>query len=247
MASLAKCGFVALDGMYWWDAIALAERLRGHVYGIKVNDLLDGDMSPREVIGRLKALGFKVFADTKYKDIPTTTANRVKRMAQNGADLITVHASGGAEMVKAAVEAYTSAGVRDMQDGGKPGLGILAVTVLTSIDIIECDRIYGAGCLDVSKDFAEVASNQGVFGVVCSTWATEDIKQKAFPNLKLCVAGIRLVGEPHNPQDDHASTDTPANALKDGADFLVIGREITLAADPLEAIRRINSTIAHLP
>ena len=243
MASLKKCGFIALDGMYGWDAFAFAERLRGHVYGMKVNDSFDGDLSPREVVGRLKALGFKVFADTKYHDIPMTVANRVKRMAQNGADLITVHASGGREMVKAAVEAYASAGVRDMQDGGKPGMGILAVTVLTSLD--------DAGCWSVYRDLpdltacrlVEVAKQPGLYGFVCSPQELK-IMEVDPSDLKLVTPGLRSAGAATH---DQARADTPANALGNGANYLVIGREVTQAPDPLEAIARINASMAHLP
>jgi orotidine-5'-phosphate decarboxylase len=214
--------------MAFRDAVSLAQRLHGKVWGTKANDLLDGSHSPSEVISCLKEHGH-VFADIKAHDIPATVANRVRRLAKAGADLITVHGSGGIEMIKAAVDAFHSS-----SDGG---VGILVVTALTSLTDDNCTEIYGARPMVLIPQFAKFAEKAGAFGVVCSP---KELSLLTGTTLKRVTPGVRSPGaETH----DQARVDTPKNALRKGADFLVIGRQVTGSSDPVAEVERINQEI----
>lgn len=202
---------VSLDGISQSDALRIAKILFGRVWGFKVNDLLFTDV---KIIRRLKKFG-KVFADAKLHDIPNTVAHSVSRLSRGGADFITVHASGGIEMMKAA-----------KKNAGRSK--ILAVTVLTSSD----------------ADFTQVAKlvqdsiKSEVDGIICSGRDLLAIKKipKAKSLLKI-VPGIRPNG--YIKKDDQKRIMTPVQALELGADYLVIGRPILESNDPLEALENI--------
>lgn len=194
---------IALDGMPSRRALALARRFKDLVWGFKVNDLLfDG------IIPGLKRYG-RVFADAKLHDIPNTVANSVRRLSLAGADMITVHAAGGVEMMWAATRA-------------KGRSKIIAVTVLTS------RRKNDAAFKELLKD----ARTAGVHGIVCSAHEVPLIRKK---DLLVVVPGIRPLG--YTVSDDQKRTATPRQALDAGADLLVIGRPITRVRDPEKALR----------
>ena len=196
---------VALDGISEERALKIAKELRGLVWGFKVNDLL---FENGAIIKKLKKFG-KVFADAKLHDIPNTVANSVVKLSKAGADIITIHASGGTEMMKAA----------------KSGSGkskIIAITVLTSSK--KADNF-----LKLVKD-AEKAS---IDGVVCSAHELKYIKK---PLIKI-VPGIRP--DWYNSKDDQNRTSTPQEAINWGADFIVIGRPILNSSNPRKAVLRI--------
>jgi len=219
---LRERGILALDNMSVPDAFRLATKFHGKVWGSKGNDLFDGDHSPNEVVSCLKRHG-RVFVDIKGHDIPATIANRVKRHAQNGADLITVHASGGSAMLEAAVEAYEKHRPKD-------GLGILAVTVLTSMTEEECYALYGCGAKNAVLSFAKLAARAGVYGIVCSAKELPVLKRQRFmENIHTVVPGTRSMGKDLH---DQARVMTPGEAIRLGADLLVIGRQLTTAEDP---------------
>ena len=232
MTSLKERGIIALDGMSAEKAFDMAKHLSGHVWGFKVNDVLDGDYSPENVIKELSRYG-SIFADIKAHDIPNTVANRVAKYAKHGAHLITVHASGGGDMIAAAVKAY---------EDNKPenGLGILPVTVLTSMDDQNCFDSYGDTVENTVLRFAEFAKNAGAYGIVCSAMELP-LLRKPFAGMKFVVPGTRSIGV---KKDDQARVKTPAEAIEGGADFLVIGREVTKAENPLAAIAGIDATLA---
>lgn len=185
--------------------------LQGQVWGFKVNDLLYEDL---EVIQKLKKFG-NVFADVKLHDIPNTVANSVKRLSDRGVDIITVHASGGIDMMSAA-----------KQSAGN-GTKVVAVTVLTS-DKFKDDTKSKVVNLVRDSICAKVD------GVVCSGHELEAIKEvDGSESLLKIVPGIRPADY---VKDDQERVMTPTRALELGADLLVIGRPITESEDPLRAL-----------
>jgi len=199
---------VALDGISEKEALRIAALLKGKVWGFKVNDLLFEDP---KIIRKLKKFG-NVFADAKLYDIPNTVANSVRRLSAAGADMITVHASGGVKMMKAA---------KDNSGHSK----ILAVTVLTS---------FGGNQKKNVLKLAKEAEKAGVDGIVCSGNELKYLKR--FRLLKV-VPGIRP--KDYNRKDDQKRTMTPKEAVKNGADYLVIGRPIISSKDPLQILKEI--------
>jgi len=199
---------IALDGITEKKALSIARKLKGKVWGFKVNDLL---FENPKIISKLKKIG-KVFADAKLHDIPNTVENSVKKLSVAGADLITVHASGGIEMMKAAKK---SAGRSK----------ILAVTVLTS------EKANSEKVVELTRE----AFRAGVDGVICSGRDLSSIQKilKSRFFLKI-VPGIRPNW--YKNKDDQKQIMTPKEALKLGADYLVIGRPILNAKNPIRAL-----------
>lgn len=230
MYNLATHGILALDGRLSEDALTLAETLTGEFYGFKINDAIYGDLSSDSLIRKLSDLGF-VFADVKAHDIPNTVASTIAKLAASGAHLITVHASGGEDMVRSAVSEYANQ--------NPDGLGILCVTVLTSLSDADCGAIYGRTRNDMVLRFAEIAAKAGAYGIVCSAKEAALVRDR-FPQLRRVVPGTRLIGGAH----DQKNVVTPRHAFADGADLLVVGRDISQAENPLEAIRKYNEHIA---
>jgi len=217
---------IPLDGLDKKGAFELAELLKGLVWGFKVNDLLV-ECGTR-IIEELKSYG-KVFADAKLHDIPNTVANQITRLSQAGADLITVHASGGLEMLSRA---------RDSRGSSR----ILAVTVLTSINEESCRSLFGASPSDVVLRLARLAKASGVDGIVCSPNELAALSSEpSLSGLLRVTPGIRPNW--YGKSDDQMRTDTPSQAVKLGAGLLVIGRPITGHRDPLEAVRLINREV----
>lgn len=202
---------VALDGMLVKEGLSIAKKLSGLVWGFKINDLLFDSIS---IIKKLKKYG-EVFADAKLYDIPNTVSNSVLRLSAAGADMITVHASGGIEMMRAA-----------KKSAGKSK--IIAVTVLTSHD-----GNVKRSVVSLVKD----ARLAGIDGVVCSAREVPFLPKKL---LKI-VPGIRPVG--YMSKDDQKRTATPQEATQAGADLLVIGRPITQSKDPVHAVQQILNEI----
>ena len=201
---------VALDNISQKEALRFAKMFKGRVWGFKVNDLLFGNI---EIIHKLRKFG-KVFADAKLYDIPNTVANSVARLSKAGADMITVHASGGVEMMKSAKKNAIQS-------------KIIAVTLLTSKE-------------GNNKEVARLtrdAIRAGVDGIVCSGHELSLVKQIfGSKSLLKIVPGIRPVW--YKKKDDQKRTITPEEAIKSGADYLVIGRPITNSADPVYALVR---------
>lgn len=189
----------------------MAKILKGRVWGFKVNDLLFED---GRIIAKLKKFG-NVFADAKLHDIPNTVGNSVARLSRAGADMITVHGSGGIEMMKAA-----------KQSAGESK--ILAVTILTSA---------GTDQRKATK-IARDAILAGLDGVVCSGSDLLSIERVSGSKALIkVVPGIRPNW--YKKKDDQKRTVTPKEALKLGADHLVIGRPILNAKDPIRALSDI--------
>lgn len=218
---------VALDDLSREDALLLADKLSTENVIFKANDLLDDGGA--DIIMSLKNKG-GVMADPKLHDIPNTVKNRVKKYAATNPDFITVHASGGIAMMRAAVENCGDS-------------KILAVTVLTSLNEKECTINLGGPIKAKVLQYARNAALAGVHGIVCSPKELEFLSQ--FPELKTLIKvtpGIRP-GWHLDPKDDQSRVTTPADAIKMGADYIVIGRPIVKAKDPLQAIRDTQKEI----
>lgn len=215
----------ALDGMTKKEALDLASTLNGQVWGFKVGDLLlDTGVS---LLSELKKFG-KVFADLKFHDIPKTVENLVSRVDRAGADLLTVHASGGSEMIQAAVKSGASA-------------KIVCVTALTSLSDSDCLSIYGANCEKTVCKLATNALNARAFGIVCSPLELNFLKAKEYAGLAKITPGVRP--DWYQTSDDQTRVSTPREAVQNGADLLVIGRPITQHSNPLDAVSLINLEI----
>jgi orotidine-5'-phosphate decarboxylase len=183
------------------------------------------------LVEKLKARGYSVFLDLKLHDIPNTVAGAVRSAASHGADMLTLHASGGPAMLSAASEAASTI-------TGAPKL--LAVSVLTSMDAIQLQSIgvEGTPASQVLR-LARLASEAGISGLVASSEEITALRQQ-FPTLTLVIPGIRPAGSAVGDQKRIA---TPAAAIAAGANYLVIGRPITQAADPAAATAAILDEI----
>ena len=228
----------ALDTPSLEAGLNLVERLGDSVEWFKVGSKLFCQAGPKAV-EELKNRGKKVFLDLKFHDIPNTVANAVSAAAETGADMMNVHASGGMEMMRAAVDAAKSA--------DNPPI-IIAVTVLTSMDEGQLSQVLGPGATNNPERhvalLAELAAKAGMDGVVCSAWEIETIRGIAGSEFKLIVPGIRPAGAAVGDQKRVA---TPALAAEKGADFIVVGRPVYAADNPSEAasaiVAELNGTI----
>lgn len=237
MAQLKNCGFVALDGLDPLERRRLLERLEGEVYGAKFTDALDQDAC--QALTEARFSGLVTWADAKYNDVPATVANRVAQMLSYGADFVSVHISGGVPMMQAAVRTFEG-----MRPGSEIG-GILGISVLTSFDDADCRRVFYRGVDCVVGQFAEDAAEAGLAGMTCSPLELHLFQDEdGSPRPCLATPGIVEEGVPPGGHKRYAPA---AFALEHGARFIVVGKAITRASDPIEAIRRIDESIAHLP
>lgn len=221
---------VALDVNTLDEGLALVDRLGDKITWYKIGKQLFTRFGP-EAVKALKARGKKVFLDLKYHDIPNTVAQAVKSAMSIGADMTNVHASGGPAMLQAAAEA-----------AGDNDLILLAVTVLTSMNQEELNAV-GIDCtpLEHVVRLAKLTKANKVGGVVCSAKEITAIREACGEDFVLVVPGIRPAGADHG---DQKRVMTPAEAAKAGANFLVIGRPITAAADPQAAAEAIHLELA---
>lgn len=221
---------VALDMKSAEEAVRLARDVGPHVGGFKVGLGLLFGPGPATVAA-LAELGKPVFADAKLHDIPSQVERAARRLAALGARWITAHASGGESMLRAAVQ-----GSRDAQTG----TGILAVTVLTSLDASDVERLApGSTPGKLTSRLAKTAASAGVEGVVCSPQELGVVAQVA-PELVRVTPGIRPEGSGAN---DQSRVMTPEEAVTRGADYLVIGRPIVAAADPPAAAAKLSAAL----
>jgi orotidine-5'-phosphate decarboxylase len=186
----------------------------------------EGPSIVRELVGS----GRRVFLDLKYHDIPNTVGAAVREAARLGVSMLTVHASGGGKMLRAAVEAAQ-----------KPGLLVLAVTVLTSLDDVELGKIgLRGGALDQVLRLTALALSNGCKGVVASALEAAALREEFGHDFTIVTPGVRLAGSGPN---DQARVVTPAEAISAGASHIVVGRPITEASDPAAEARAILGQI----
>jgi orotidine-5'-phosphate decarboxylase len=190
------------------------------------------------ILAKLEAAGAASFIDAKLHDIPRTAAAAVRALVRPGVRMLTVHALGGAEMMRSAVAA---AGERASELALEPP-GIFAVTILTSLapeDLSELGLQGGPG--ENALRLAALARDARCAGVVCSPREVLDLKRRLGADFAALCPGIRPAGAAH---DDQKRVATPRAAVEAGADYLVVGRPVTGASDPVAAARAILAEIA---
>jgi orotidine-5'-phosphate decarboxylase len=218
---------LALDVPDAAGAFRLLERVGPGADFVKVGLQLFTAEGPA-VVRRLRAEGRRVFLDLKLHDIPNTVAQAVRAAAALEVELLTVHASGGAAMLRAAADAAAGSGTR-----------LLGVTVLTSLSAPELAAAWGRAELSAEAEvvrLAGLAAECGIDGVVASVQEVAAIRASAGDDLLVLTPGIRLAGD---AAGDQARVATPAEAARLGADYLVLGRSVTAAADPAAALAAV--------
>jgi orotidine-5'-phosphate decarboxylase len=228
MAELKAIPIVALDVSTAAEALSMVRMLGGDCNYYKVGSELFTAAGP-PVVRAIRELGHEVFLDLKFHDIPNTVAGSVRGAVATGASMLTVHASGGSAMLRAAVDAAGDCKV-------------MAVTVLTSFTEAGLSEVWGRGIATVGEEVARLATlsdRSGVHGVVCSGHELELVRSAA-PRLRPLVPGIRVAG---GATHDQARVMTPEAAAGAGAAYLVIGRMVTGAADPAAEMRRVVAAL----
>lgn len=221
---------IALDFPTREEVLAAARRFGGRVGWLKVGLEAFVAEGP-SLVAEVAVAGAKVFLDLKFHDIPATVSGAVASAARSGAAMVNVHASGGRAMLEAAREAADRAGLERL----------IAVTVLTSIDARALADLPMAGQPEgIARRLALLAKDCDLDGVVCSAADLPGIRGACGPQFYTVVPGIRPVGAESQDQKRIA---TPGSALAAGADLLVIGRPVTAAPDPDDALARILAEI----
>lgn len=219
---------VALDYPDEASVLALVRQLSPELCRLKVGKELFTRCGPG-LVETLQGSGFEVFLDLKYHDIPNTVAGAVRAAADLGVWMVNVHAGGGRRMMEAAAEA--------LQSFQHPPL-LIGVTVLTSMSDDDLDELgYNESAQQRVMRLASLAQDSGMDGVVCSAQEAAALRQARGPDFCLVTPGIRLAGD---ASGDQRRVVTPADAVANGSDYLVIGRSITGAAQPLQALERVH-------
>lgn len=222
---------VALDYTTARPALEMAARLDPTLCRVKVGKALFTAAGPA-LVETLVARGFGVFLDLKFHDIPNTVAEACQAAAQLGVWMLNVHAAGGRAMMAAARQAISNARVPPK---------LIAVTVLTSLAERELDDIGLRGPVEAAAErLARLAQSAGLDGVVCSAQEARPLRAACGNGFQLVTPGIRPA---ETSQDDQKRVMTPRAAIDAGADYLVIGRPITQAADPIVMLQRIQREI----
>ena len=229
---------VALDFANPMRALGLAERLDPHDCGLKVGSELFTVAGPDPVRWMVDR-GFNVFLDLKFHDIPNTVAQACAAATRLGVWMITVHAAGGRAMLKAARDAVAATAA----EAGRTRPLLVGVTVLTSLDHT---ALHETGIdLDAGRHVLRLAAltrDCGLDGIVCSAIEAPSMRSAFGSDFALVTPGIRPAG---SVRDDQARIVTPEAAAQAGADYVVIGRPITSAADPVATLADINHTLGN--
>lgn len=227
MTETAHRLIVPLDTPTLAEAVGMAERLAGCVAAVKIGKQLFTAAGP-VAIRAMHDLGYRVFLDLKYHDIPNTVASAVQAARAHGVWMLNVHAGGGSSMLRAAAAAAAGP--------GRPLL--LGVTVLTSLSEAEFQAATGSvRTIETQVRYlARETQAAGLDGVVASPHEIRAIREACGPDFLIVTPGVRPA---RAPGDDQQRVMTPEQAVRAGADYLVVGRPITGAPDPAEAARRI--------
>lgn len=228
----SKKVLIALDYDDQQTALNFVKQLSPDTCRLKVGKEMFTYFGPA-FVKELIDLGFDVFLDLKFHDIPNTVAKAVTAAAKMGVWMVNVHASGGVEMMTKAKQA--------LEQFGDDAPLLIAVTVLTSMDAAELSRLG----VDKTPEeqviyLAKLAKESGLDGVVCSAQEAKKLKAELGEDFKLVTPGIRPAG---SDAGDQKRIMTPKQAIDDGSDYLVVGRPITQAADPVSVLKEINDSI----
>lgn len=227
-----KSLIVALDLPTAAEALGLVDELGEEADYFKVGSQLFTREGPA-LVRELKDRDKRVFLDLKYHDIPHTVALAVEAAAELGIDMLTVHASGGTSMMKAARDAV-----------GPTGPTLVGVTLLTSFSASDVEEVWNKEIRSIRDDVARLAglaAEGGLDGVVASAMEVEAVKRRHGPGFLVVTPGIRSAGERAGDQSRIA---TPADAVRAGADYLVVGRPIYEAKEPRAVFETILAEAA---
>tara|TARA_B100001559_G_scaffold118793_1_gene100039 strand:- start:1815 stop:2498 length:684 start_codon:yes stop_codon:yes gene_type:complete len=213
------------------EALKLAKLLDPKICRMKIGNQLFTSSGPK-VVKELHQLGFDVFLDLKFHDIPNTVHEAVKSAADLGVWMVNVHASGGKQMLEASKKA--------LQQFSNPPL-LIAVTVLTSLSQEFLSEIGLDNLDDQVFRLTRMAKESGLDGVVCSALDAESVKKEFGEEFLTVTPGIRPSG---SSLDDQSRVSTPSEAIASGSDYLVIGRPITGSEDPKKALEAIYKEIS---
>lgn len=222
---------VALDYNAAEPALALASQLSPQLCRLKVGKELFTRCGPA-LVAQLQELGFEIFLDLKYHDIPNTVAGAVRAASELGVWMVNVHAGGGRRMMEAAAGAVAASSTQPL---------LIAVTVLTSMsaeDLLELG--YQGSPAQRVLSLAALAAASGMDGVVCSAQEAPELRRERGRGFCLVTPGIRLAGD---AVGDQRRVVTPADAVALGSDYLVIGRSITAASEPLKALEQVHAQL----
>ena len=213
---------VALD-LDYEDALTLAKKIDPSNCRLKVGSQLFTSKGPK-IIEDLDKLGFDIFLDLKFHDIPNTVAAAVKAASDLGVWMLNVHASGGSKMMQAARKAA--------DNSNNPPL-VIGVTILTSLNEVDMQEVGVNNIPRHVVNLAKLVSQNSLDGVVCSPGDVHGIKELLGSNFLTITPGIRSIGD---AEDDQSRISSAKQAIINGSDYLVIGRPITQSADPLKAL-----------
>lgn len=223
-----------LDETLRWVGI-----LRGHIGVYKIGKEAFTRFGP-EIVRRIQGLGGKVFLDLKFHDIPNTVARAAEGAVRLGVAMFNLHALGGREMMETTVRAAE----KTAREAGVPMPLILAVTVLTSLNDRDLSELgFQQTTRALAAHLAATAHRAGMGGVVASPQDIRSIRKACGPGFAVVTPGIRL-GDGGVESDDQKRIDTPREAIRNGADYIVVGRPIRLAKDPVGTADRIVEEIA---
>src|SRR3989344_4619373 len=226
---------LALDGQIG-DAYRLTRAVGKYCYAVKIHNLFDSE-GGRRIVGALSNAGAKrVWVDAKLHDSPKAATKRAVAIVSYGVQIITVHASGGVPMMKAVVD-------RLNKDFGPASVSVWAITLLTSLDLATIARAYTKGRTpqEIVTELALMAKEAGVHGVVCSPQEVRMLsKHPGLKGLDLITPGVRSLGASIG---DQKRIGTPKQAIRDGADFIVVGSQVTEAEDPVAAFNAVAAEI----
>lgn len=225
--------FVALDSTPK-EAIAIVDQLDPNICGVKIGKELFTWAGP-QVIEYCNSLGFRVFLDLKFCDIPNTVAKAAIAAASHNIFMFTIHAIGGDKMISATKEAILSLKLKNPPK-------ILAVTLLTSISQQDVDllKVLQGSTTDIIDKLTYTALKNGADGIVCSPLEASRMRENFGNEFTIVTPGVRPAS---SDADDQARIATPQDAIENGSDFLVIGRPITKAKYPNQALSEIHKQL----
>ncbi len=221
---------VALDVPDKKSVTDILDELDGIVSFYKIGMQLFTKFGP-EIVEEVKNRGNRVFLDLKFHDIPNTVANAIKSAIDIGVDLLTIHTLGGFEMMEQAMKSAL--------DGENKKLRVVGVTMLTSLSnafLKDILQVYDKSIEDMVLILAKSAKSAGLDGVVASSFETKKIKEECGKDFIVVTPGIRPIG---NDPFDQVRVATPEQAIKNGSDYLVVGRPIVKADDRAKAAKDI--------